>query len=82
MTFKGLINAEYSFGVLGDKVKELWDKVTASDGFASVWDKILSLVDRVPGIAITCILLALSLVQVFAGKRLLSIQKFLAFFFH
>ena len=80
MTFDGLINAEYDFAALGDQIKVLWEKITTDGGVMAIWDKVTSFLAQVPAMAVTGVLLVLSLIQVFAGKRLLGLQKFLLFF--
>ena len=80
MTFSGLINAEYDFSAIGDWVKSVYEFIAADATISGIWGTINSFLTAIPTIAVTSILLVLSLIEVFCGKKLLGLQKFLACF--
>ncbi len=80
MTINGLINAEYDFSAIGDWIKSTYDFITANATVSNLWDALMSYVALVPAIAVSGVLLVLSLIQVFFGKKLLGLQKFLGCF--
>ena len=80
ITLDGLINGSYDFKAIIDKVKSIYDAVMGNGNISSWWETFTGYLDMVPAIAVSGVLLLLSLVMVFFGKRLLGLTKFLAFF--
>lgn len=80
MTFNGLINAEYDFSAIGDWVKSIFDHVAASATISDIWAAVTAFFSVVPAVLVSSLFLVLSLVEVFFGKRLLGLQKFLGCF--
>ena len=79
LSFDGLIKGQYGFDELGNEIKSVYENVAGNGDIVYWWDKINEFLAVVPSIAITGVLLALSLVMVFCGKRLLNFMKFVAF---
>ena len=71
--FTSVANGEFGSAAIG----EFWSTFAASSIYVEIESLITSLL---PAIAITGVLLALSLVQLFVGKKLIGLQKFIAFF--
>jgi len=80
ISFDGLIHGAYDFGQIVDKVKSVYENVKSDGNIDYWWNKFTELLDKVPPIAVTGVLLGLSLVLVFLGKRLLNFTKFVVFF--
>jgi len=77
------VAAGFSFDEIGAWFKDLFGKVTAEGGpVETYWSTGLDFIKGLLPLAwiLPAILIALSLVQVFAGKKLLGIQKFVACF--
>ena len=79
MTFDGLIHGEYDFKQIGDEIKSTYDNVAGNVNIEGLWSKVTEFLSSVPAIAVTGVLLALSLVVVFLGKRLLNFAKYVGF---
>lgn len=71
--FASVANGEFGSAAIG----EFWSTFAASSIYVEIESLVTSLL---PAIAIVGVLLALSLVQLFVGKKLIGFQKFLAFF--
>jgi hypothetical protein len=80
MTLNGLINAEHDFTAIGDWIKSVYDFIAADATVSDIWGKITSVFSVLPSVLVTALLLVLSLVEVFRGKRLIGIQKFFGSF--
>ena len=80
MTFNGLINAEHDFSAIGDWIKSVYDFIAADVTVSDIWGKITGVFSAFPSVLVTALLLVLSLVEVFRGKRLIGLQKFFGSF--
>ena len=78
--FQSVINAEFDFAAIWESIFGVWAALTASPTYIEIESFVSGLLTSVPGIAVTGVLLVLSLIQVFAGKKLLGFQKFVACF--
>lgn len=74
------INGSYDFPAIVDKIKSVYENVMANANISEWWSKVTDLLANVPAIAVTGVLLLLSLVMAFFGKRLLGFTRFVAFF--
>lgn len=63
-----------------DTIKALANEILANPSIDKIVDLVKEYVYLLPAVAITGILLALSLIEVFAGKKLFGLQKFIGFF--
>ena len=78
-----LANAEYSFKDIGAWLSDVYSQVTVEGGVVeSFWNQGLTFIKDLLPLAwiLPAILAVLSLVQVFAGKKLLGLQKVIACF--
>ncbi len=80
MTIDGLINAEYDFKAIGEWFKSVYETISTNADISGLWASFTSILNMLPLIATGAIFLVLSLVEVFFGKKLLGIQKFLLCF--
>ncbi len=71
-----VVNGTLDFKALGEIFKGFFANVLANPGVATVWDKVLTFL-RSLGIGFPLLLIALSLVLLFFGKKLLSIERFI-----
>lgn len=78
--FQDLIYAKFDFAAIGEWFTAQYDTVVNSAGVKTVLDTITGYLDQFGPLLVSVLLLALSLVQVFFGKKLLGFQKFLACF--
>ena len=78
MFFESVINAEFDFAAIGEWFAGLWASFFASPFYMEIETLVEDLLSSA-GIIVTAVLLVLSLIQVFAGKKLLGFQKFVAF---
>ena len=78
-SWDSILHGEVTFEQLGDIVKGMWKVFVEADGFSSLWDKIISFLTPF-GVIVPAVLLVLSLVQAFFGRKLLGFQKFVGFF--
>ena len=76
--FNKILAAEYDFNAIGQFFKNLWNG-SFTGKVEALWDKLWGMVSVIhPFVAY--ILLALALVELLFGKRLLGLQKFLGMF--
>lgn len=75
-----LINAKFDFAAIGVWFSELYASVTAHDGIASLISTAEGYINMVPAAAVAGILLVLSLIMAFFGKKLLGFMKFVTCF--
>ncbi len=80
MKLDSLINAEFDFKAIFDWIKSAYENVISTPAVSDIWEAALDLLGSVPAVLISSVLLALALVEVFFGKRLLGVQKFIGFF--
>lgn len=78
--FESVINAEFDFAAIWESILGVWAALTASPAYIEIKAFIDGLLSNVPAMAVTGVLLVLSLIQVFFGKKLLGFQKFIACF--
>ncbi|MBO5909619.1 MAG: hypothetical protein J6Q67_07730 [Clostridia bacterium] len=76
MSFGDLIRGNVGFGEIFEKIGNVFDSVKANGDIDYWWNRFTALLDKVPAVAVTGVLLALSLVMVFLGKRLLTFMQF------
>ncbi len=79
MTINDLINAKVDFAGIGAWFTELYNNATSQGSVAAIWDMVDAYLKMIPAVT-ALVLLALSLIQVFAGKKLLTLQKFVGAF--
>ena len=72
------IKAEFGFAEIGKWFSDLYEKATTADVVKGIWEMVEKVFTDFALIA-SIALIVLSLVQVFFGKKLLGLQKFLAF---
>jgi len=75
ININGLIDAEYGFSDFGDKIGDIYNEVSSNEAIVDIWDSLFFWIEDVPSFVITSILLALSLLEVFFGRKLLGLQK-------
>ena len=80
MTISDLINAKVDFKGIGDWFTGIYESATTQGSVAGIWDMLDAYLKMIPAVT-AIVLLALSFIQVFAGKKLLPLQKFLGAFF-
>ncbi len=74
--FNSIINGTFDFIAIGEVLKGFFNNVLANPGVAGVWNSALGMLKSL-GIIFPVILLALSLVELLFGKKLMSIQRFI-----
>ena len=77
--FVNLKDAKWGLTAIIDYIKGVFEAVKSNADISSLWEKGLSALDVIAPYFVY-ILLALCLVEAFFGKKLLTLQKFLAFF--
>ena len=73
------MHAEVGFAELGEVFADVYRGLIGHENFVSVWSKIGGIISSL-GIITTVILLALSVVQLFFGRKLINFQAFILFF--
>ena len=78
--FASVINAQFDFAQIWESIVGTYYAVICSPTYIEIEAFVKELLVNVPGVAVTAALLVLSLIQLFAGKKLLNFQKFVACF--
>ncbi len=78
--FASVIGAEFDFAAIWESIVGVYWAFIASPTYIEIETFVSGLLLNVPAIAVTGALLVLSLIQLFAGKKLLGFQKFVACF--
>ena len=80
MTISDLINANVELKGIGEWFTGIYESTTTQGAVAGIWEMLTAYCKLIPAVT-AIVLLAISLLQVFAGKKLLPLEKFLGAFF-
>ena len=80
MTSSDLINAKVELKGIGEWFTGIYESTTTQGAVAGIWEMLTAYCKLIPAVT-AIVLLAISLLQVFAGKKLLPLEKFLGAFF-
>ena len=71
-----ILAGKFDFAAMGEFIESLKTRFGAHADVKSIWDMIMGVIDSLAGI-LPIILIVLGLVEVFFGKKLMPLQKFL-----
>ena len=72
-----IAGAKYDFDIIGNISKRIFGNMAANETIAGLWDTILSAISSFATF-VPFALIILALIEVFFGKKLINLQKFLA----